>query len=97
MKRKSLIDSLVAPLVEHLMSGAESTLKWRNELIKQRVLSTDEVGAADDMAIRLAYKAMKTIELSHLSEEKLMEMIESQQMNWSVHLPEDIQQGAICY
>jgi len=97
MKRKALIDSLVTPLVEHLMSGVESTLKWRNELIKHRVLSTDEVSAADDPAIRLAYKAMKTVELSHMSEEKLMEMIESQQMNWNINLPEDIQQGAICY
>lgn len=97
MKRSDQIDSLVVPLVEHIMADVSSTERFRRELFEHGALSHEDIDASNDDAICLAYKAMKTFEYASLPEAKLMAVIEAYQVAWHIDLPEDLQQGAVCY
>lgn len=88
--------SLVKPLVEHVLESSDISL-WRGALADQGIMSLEETLALDEAAAKAAFKTMKIMQYMTVSIESVLEEIEKQQLTWSVDLPVEYQQGAICY
>jgi len=88
--------ALIKPLMNQLLASGDIH-SWRTSLADQGVMSLEETMALDETACRAAFQAMKMTQLLGASSDQLMMELERHQVSWSIDLPEDLQQGAICY
>lgn len=88
--------ALIIALTDHEMAAADTVL-WRNRLVSDRVFTTEEAAALSQEALAAAYRTRQTMLFAQMHESQLLKEVERRRITWSVDMPADYQQGAICY
>jgi len=88
--------ALISALTEHEMSSEDSVL-WRNRLVSAQVFSVSEAAGLSDEALSAAYRVLASMKFRSLSEVARAKEVQKRGITWSIDIPADYQQGAICY
>ena len=88
--------ALIIALTDHDMAASDTVL-WRNRLVSDRIFTTEEAAALSPEALSAAYRTRQTMLFAQMQESQLLKEVERRRITWSVDMPADYQQGAICY
>ena len=87
---------LVTPLVEHLMKQSAPS-SYRAAVVAAGVMGHTQAIGLGDEAIQAAYRTLIFMQWMQCSEEEVLAAYQQHSLSWNIDMPEDLQQGAVCY
>jgi len=91
-----LNSTLISFLTDHDLKQ-DDAVAWRNRLVSHGIFPLDEAADLTDEAVMAAARTYLTLMFRQHSESDLMSELRARGITWSIDIPADYQQGAICY
>gem|GEM_PF-928929 len=89
-------NSLINPLVDHELALRDYT-QWRKSLVEEEIMTLEATLQLTEQALTAAYRTLLVMRYRQFNSQQLLDAIDEQAITWSVELPHEYQQGAICY